>query len=65
MQSSAIVSVGYQPETAVLEIEFTTGEVYRYFAVPPSVHRELLAADSAGRFFAQRIRHVYPDQHVR
>ncbi len=65
MQSSAIVSVGYQPETAVLEIEFTTGEVYRYFAVPPSVHREPLAADSAGRFFAQRIRHVYPDQHVR
>ena len=65
VESTAIDSVGYDPDTAVLEILFTSGELYRYFAVPPSVHRGLLDADSAGRFFAQRIRHVYPDEHVR
>lgn len=65
VESSAIDSVGYDPATAVLEIAFTSGEVYRYFAVPPSVHRGLMDAPSAGTFFAQRIRHVYPDEHVR
>ncbi len=65
VDSSAIDSVGYDPGTAVLEIAFTSGEVYRYYAVPPSIHRGLLAAESAGRFFAERIRHVYPDEHLR
>ncbi|MFS0733048.1 KTSC domain-containing protein [Microbacterium sp. 1P10UB] len=65
VDSTAIDSVGYDPMTSVLEIAFTSGEVYRYFAVPPSVHRGLMSADSAGRFFAERIRHVYPDEHVR
>ena len=43
----------------MLELEFTSGEVYRFFAVPPSVHRGLLDAPSAGRFFQERIREVY------
>lgn len=64
IDSSAIVSAGYDSDTAVLELRFTTGEVYRYFAVPPSVHRELLVAPSAGRFFGERIRGVYPEEHV-
>ena len=41
LDSTAIASAGYDAGTAVLELEFTSGEVYRYFAVPPSVHREL------------------------
>lgn len=65
IHSSAIASVGYRPETAELELEFTTGEVYRYFAVPPSVHRGLIDADSAGRFFREHIRDRYPQQHER
>lgn len=65
LDSSAIASAAYYPATAVLELEFTSGEVYRFFAVPPSVHRGLLDAPSAGRFFQERIREVYPAQHVR
>ena len=65
LDSGAIASAGYDGATAVLELEFTSGEVYRYFAVPPSVHRGLRAADSAGRFFREHIRDVYPAQHVR
>lgn len=64
LESSVIASAGYDPRTAVLEIEFTTGDVYRYFAVPPSIHRGLRVAASAGRFFTERIRNVYPSQHV-
>lgn len=65
IDSTAITSAGYDAATAVLEIEFTSGEIYRYFAVPPSIHRGLRAAESAGRFFRERIRDVYPSEHVR
>ncbi|WP_272653774.1 DUF72 domain-containing protein [Microbacterium sp. EF45047] len=63
--SSALAAVGYDRATAVLEVEFRSGEVYRYYAVPASVHRELLAAPSLGRFFAERIRDRYPTEHLR
>ncbi|MCR2763746.1 KTSC domain-containing protein [Microbacterium sp. zg.B48] len=65
VDSSALASVGYDPQTAELEIEFVSGDVYRYFAVPARVHRDLLAAASKGRFFRDRIRDRYPAQRVR
>jgi hypothetical protein len=63
--SSALVSVGYDSATAVMEIEFPSGDVHRYFAVPPSVHRALVAADSVGRYFTAHVRDVYPSERVR
>jgi hypothetical protein len=65
LESSVIRSVGYRPETAELEIEFTSGDLYRYFAVPPSVYRGLLDSESAGRFLQQNIRDEYPYIRVR
>lgn len=65
IESSAIAAVGYDRDTAVLEIEFRSGDVYEYFAVPPSVYDGLLAAESAGRYFQARIRDVYPDRQKR
>lgn len=64
MESSAIASVGYDEAEAMLELEFTSGEVYRYRLVPPSVHRKLIEAESAGRYFVAHIRDVYPTTHV-
>jgi hypothetical protein len=49
--SSAIVSVGYDAETATLEIEFTSGRVYQFFDVPESLAEALRAAPSQGTFF--------------
>ena len=60
VESSAIASVGYDEATAELEIEFVSGEVYRYFAVPRSVHAGPLSAPSLGRYFQHRIRDRYP-----
>jgi hypothetical protein len=62
--STAIKSAGYDPDTAVLEIEFTSGGLYRYRLVPPRVWRELNASDSAGRYFAEAIRDRYPEEWV-
>lgn len=60
VDSSALRSVGYDEGVAVLEIEFVSGEVYRYHAVPASIHRELMDAESRGRYFVENVRDVYP-----
>lgn len=60
VQSSSIASVGYAGATATLEIEFRTGRVYRFFAVPSSVYDGLLAADSKGAYFNRFIRDRFP-----
>ena len=65
IESTAIASIGYDGAMAILEIEFTSGDVYEYFAVPRSVYEGLLAAESPGRFFQARIRERYPDRQKR
>lgn len=64
VESSALRSVGYDNALAILEIEFTSGDVYRYHAVPPSVHRALTDTESKGRYFVAHIRDVYPTVRV-
>ena len=60
VRSSVLRAAGYDPSTAMLEIEFMSGDVYRYFAIPPSLHRALLEAESPGAFFNQNISDKYP-----
>ncbi len=58
--SSMIASVGYKPETIMLEIEFrSTGFVYQYFNVPEMEFRKLMSADSLGRYFNKNIKDDY------
>jgi len=52
VQSSMLKSVGYDPATATLEVEFHDATVYQYYGVPAIVHRDLLAAPSIGQYFA-------------
>jgi len=59
VESTSLESVGFDPATNELEIEFRDGGIYRY-AVPRRIHQELMSADSLGAFFARRIRHHYP-----
>ena len=53
LQSSSLRSLGYDPEQQILEVEFSSGALYRYEAVPPEVVQALLEADSLGRHFNQ------------
>ena len=57
--SSSIVSVGYDPESTTLELEFVNGHVYQYFGVPESIYKDLLAADSIGAFVNTHIKGHY------
>ena len=60
LRSSVLKAAGYDSATAVLELEFTSGDVYRYFAVPPSVFKALVDDDSPGAYFNKHISERYP-----
>lgn len=47
-------------DAGTLIVEFVSGAVYVYTGVPESVAHEWLVAESAGKFFATRIRNAYP-----
>lgn len=55
VSSSHLVSIGYEPISQTLEVEFRGGTVYQYFGVPADVHRWLVAAsargESVGKYF--------------
>jgi hypothetical protein len=52
--STSIASIGYAPAKRELEIEFrASGDVYRYFDVPPKEHAAFLAAESKGTYLNQ------------
>lgn len=58
--SSNICSVGYDPHTDMLEIEFASGSLYRYSGVPADVYHAMLDVEregaSVGTFFARFIK---------
>ena len=56
VESSTLVSVGYDESQFLLELEFRSGELYQYFGPSRHIHQDLMAAESKGRFFNQHIR---------
>ena len=59
VSSSNIASIGYEENSETLEIEFLNGGLYQYFDVPMSVYKELMAADSHGKFLAASVKGNY------
>jgi hypothetical protein len=60
LQSHTLKAATYQDRSALLELEFRSGAIYRYRHVPELVFQELLSAESKGRYFNQRIRNRFP-----
>ena len=66
VESSNLASVGYDPESAVLEIEFKSGGIYEYSGVPQSVYDDLMNAASKGKYFHRYIKNSgYPYSKIR
>ena len=59
VSSSNVASVGYDPNTLTLEVEFKDGSVYQYFDVPETVYQELMRASSVGTFLHANIKNSY------
>lgn len=60
VSSSNINSVGYDPTSQILEIEFNYGGIYQYLNVPQLVFDNLMSAGSIGGYHAQYIKNDYP-----
>jgi len=64
VSSSNIVSVGYDPASEILEVEFQSGAVYQYYNVNQSTFDEFMRAPSKGKFLAYQIKNVFPYSRV-
>lgn len=60
VESTNLASVGYDPNSETLEVEFLkSGDVYQYFNVPAFEYEQLLSANSIGGYFSANIRNGY------
>jgi hypothetical protein len=70
VSSSNILSIGYDPLTRTMEVEFGddpdhSGRIYHYLDVPPETHRDLMSAESHGKFLHRNVMWVFSYQRVR
>ena len=63
VSSSNFISIGYNNQEKILEVEFFDGKVYQYFGVPKRIHDELMKARSLGSYHFKNIRSNF--QHAR
>lgn len=65
VESSAIESIGYDTENAILEVEFKrTHAVWQYLDVPENVWYDFQSSSSLGHYFSVNIRNQYPEVRV-
>lgn len=57
VESTFLAQVGYDPATQVLAIQMVnSSDVYYYAEVPQAIYDGLLAADSKGAYYVDRIK---------
>lgn len=64
VESSDIVSIGYEPKERLLEIEFNGKRVYQYKNVEADIYEQFMRAESYGHFFSSFIDRRYRYQRV-
>ena len=62
IESKLLAAAAYVAPRRILYLRFQSGEVYRYFTFPADQFRELLEAESKGRYFLSHIRNRFPYQ---
>jgi hypothetical protein len=64
LKSRAVVAAGYDAATHSLEVEFSSGRVYRFSEVPESVYAWLLRVPNKGVYITQNINGKYAHEDV-
>jgi len=59
VSSSNINSIGYDRQSRVLEVEFSSGDVYQYFDVPEHLYNVLMGTSSKGQFLNEHIKYNF------
>jgi hypothetical protein len=58
-ESKLLAASAYDGGKRILYLRFRSGEVYRYFEYPEEQYRQLLEAESRGRYFLSHIRNQF------
>lgn len=64
VKSSNLKSVGYDPATKTLEVEFHSGAVHRYAGIPSGHHQNLIKSKSPGSYFHTHIKDAFASNQV-
>jgi hypothetical protein len=56
--------VGYDENTKILEIEFTSGLAYQYSGVPPKVYADLMHSAEIGKYYSEKVRPKFQTKQV-
>ncbi|TAJ20141.1 MAG: DUF853 family protein [Rugosibacter sp.] len=64
VDSSTVLSIGYDSTSSTLEVEFKNGGIYQYYNVPEPIYQQLMASDSKGKFLHVYIKPAYPCSRV-
>jgi hypothetical protein len=59
VNSPAILSVGYEPDSESLELEFPGSTIYEYHKVKPIIYMGLMHTESKGNYFNSYIKDKY------
>lgn len=59
VKSSAVHSIGYDPETQTLRVRFHNGGMYDHEGVPPETYAAFTGAASHGSFYNRKIARVH------
>ena len=59
LDSTDIVSVGYNPRISALELELTAADIRTYFNVPNEIFEGLMGADCPKTYFAENIQRQF------
>ena len=63
LHSSVLAAAAYATD-GTLQLQFRNGTIYLYFAIPPAVFQDLIAASSKGTYFNRNIRNRFRHQRV-
>jgi hypothetical protein len=60
VESTTLRAFAYDDGREILQLEFRSRAIYRYYGVPAAVHEALLYAPSKGSYFNRVIRGRFP-----
>jgi hypothetical protein len=64
VESTTLAALAYDDAREILQLEFRSGALYRYYGVPAPVYEALLSAPSRGAYFNEAIRGNFPYSRV-
>lgn len=64
VKSSALKSVGFDPDKRILETELISKRIYQYKDVPLSIYTNFMKAESLGKYYNKHIKDEYEYEEV-